>query len=279
MRMDGLFEVTGAAACACAFSVSTLASIIQTTAAHELIEMREVDPKPEEKLHQERHMSIAEPVLKAEKITKQVSSPEGTLTILAEVDVGIAAGETVAIIGASGAGKSTLLALLAGLDEPSTGRVWLNGSELTSLDEDGRAAVRARHVGFVFQSFHLVPSLTAIENVMLPLELAGQPKAREAAADVLAKVNLMPRRDHYPRQLSGGEQQRVAIARAFVTRPAVLFADEPTGNLDSQTGERIIELLFTLNRETNATLILVTHDQAIAQRCGRTIRIEAGRIV
>jgi putative ABC transport system ATP-binding protein len=224
-------------------------------------------------------MSIAEPVLKAEKITKQVSSPEGTLTILAEVDVGIAAGETVAIIGASGAGKSTLLALLAGLDEPSSGRVWLNGSELTSLDEDGRAAVRARHVGFVFQSFHLVPSLTAIENVMLPLELAGQPKAREAAADVLAKVNLLPRRDHYPRQLSGGEQQRVAIARAFVTRPAVLFADEPTGNLDSQTGERIIELLFTLNRETNATLILVTHDQAIAQRCGRTIRIEAGRIV
>jgi putative ABC transport system ATP-binding protein len=224
-------------------------------------------------------MSIAEPVLKAEKITKQVSSPEGTLTILAEVDLGIAAGETVAIIGASGAGKSTLLALLAGLDEPSSGRVWLNGSELTSLDEDGRAAVRARHVGFVFQSFHLVPSLTAIENVMLPLELAGQPKAREAAADVLAKVNLMPRRDHYPRQLSGGEQQRVAIARAFVTRPAVLFADEPTGNLDSQTGERIIELLFTLNRETNATLILVTHDQAIAQRCARTIRMEAGRVV
>jgi putative ABC transport system ATP-binding protein len=224
-------------------------------------------------------MSIAEPVLKADKITKQVSSPEGTLTILAEVDLGIAAGETVAIIGASGAGKSTLLALLAGLDEPSSGRVWLNGSELTALDEDGRAAVRARHVGFVFQSFHLVPSLTAIENVMLPLELAGQPKARDAAADVLAKVNLTPRREHYPRQLSGGEQQRVAIARAFVTRPAVLFADEPTGNLDSQTGERIIDLLFDLNRETKTTLIVVTHDQAIAQRCSRIIRIEAGRIV
>jgi putative ABC transport system ATP-binding protein len=224
-------------------------------------------------------MSIAEPVLKAEKITKQVSSPEGTLTILAEVDLSIAAGETVAIIGASGAGKSTLLALLAGLDEPTSGRVWLNGSELTALDEDGRAAVRARHVGFVFQSFHLVPSLTAIENVMLPLELAGLPKAREAASDVLGKVNLSARREHYPRQLSGGEQQRVAIARAFVTRPAVLFADEPTGNLDSQTGERIMGLLFDLNRATNTTLVVVTHDQSIAQRCGRIIRIEAGRIV
>jgi putative ABC transport system ATP-binding protein len=224
-------------------------------------------------------MSIAEPVLKAEKITKQVSSPEGTLTILAEVDLSIAAGETVAIVGSSGAGKSTLLALLAGLDEPSSGRVWLNGSELTALDEDGRAAVRARHVGFVFQSFHLVPSLTAIENVMLPLELAGQPKARDAASDVLGKVNLTARREHYPRQLSGGEQQRVAIARAFVTRPAVLFADEPTGNLDSQTGERIMGLLFDLNRATNTTLVVVTHDQSIAQRCSRIIRIEAGRIV
>jgi putative ABC transport system ATP-binding protein len=224
-------------------------------------------------------MSIAEPVLKAEKITKQVSSPEGTLTILAEVDLSIAAGETVAIVGASGAGKSTLLALLAGLDEPSTGHIWLNGSELTALDEDGRAAVRARHVGFVFQSFHLVPSLTAIENVMLPLELAGLPKARDAASDVLGKVNLTARREHYPRQLSGGEQQRVAIARAFVTRPAVLFADEPTGNLDSQTGERIMGLLFDLNRATNTTLVVVTHDQSIAQRCGRIIRIEAGRIV
>ncbi len=224
-------------------------------------------------------MSIAEPVLKAERITKQVSSPEGTLTILAEVDVHIAAGETVAIVGASGAGKSTLLALLAGLDEPSGGRVWLNGSELTALDEDGRAAVRARHVGFVFQSFHLVPSLTAIENVMLPLELAGQPNARAAAAEVLAKVNLTARREHYPRQLSGGEQQRVAIARAFVTRPAVLFADEPTGNLDTQTGARIMDLLFDLNRDTHTTLIVVTHDLGIAQRCGRTIRIEAGRVV
>lgn len=224
-------------------------------------------------------MSMADTVLKAEKISRQVSSPEGTLTILAQVDLAIAAGETVAIVGASGAGKSTLLALLAGLDEPSSGQVWLNGAELTALDEDGRAAVRARHVGFVFQSFHLVPSLTAIENVMLPLELAGLPNAREAAAEVLAKVNLSARREHYPRQLSGGEQQRVAIARAFVTRPAVLFADEPTGNLDAVTGERIINLLFELNRASRTTLVVVTHDQAIAQRCDRIIRIEAGRIV
>jgi putative ABC transport system ATP-binding protein len=224
-------------------------------------------------------MSIAVPVLRAESITKKVSSPEGTLTILAEVDLQIAAGETVAIVGASGAGKSTLLALLAGLDEPSAGRVWLNGSELTALDEDGRAAVRANHVGFVFQSFHLVPSLTAIENVMLPLELAGRPNARQSAAEVLAQVNLSPRREHYPRQLSGGEQQRVAIARAFVTRPAVLFADEPTGNLDSVTGERIIELLFDLNRATHTTLVVVTHDEAIAKRCSRIIKIEAGRLV
>lgn len=224
-------------------------------------------------------MSMADTVLKAEKISRQVSSPEGTLTILAQVDLTIAAGETVAIVGASGAGKSTLLALLAGLDEPSSGQVWLNGAELTALDEDGRAAVRARHVGFVFQSFHLVPSLTAIENVMLPLELAGLPNAREAAAEVLAKVNLSARREHYPRQLSGGEQQRVAIARAFVTRPAVLFADEPTGNLDAVTGERIIDLLFELNRASRTTLVVVTHDQAIAQRCDRIIRIEAGRIV
>jgi putative ABC transport system ATP-binding protein len=226
-----------------------------------------------------RETNIQPPVLKAESVTKKVSSPEGTLTILAEVDLQIAAGETVAIVGASGAGKSTLLALLAGLDEPSTGKVWLNGSELTALDEDGRAAVRARHVGFVFQSFHLVPSLTAIENVMLPLELAGLPNARSSAAEVLAQVNLSPRREHYPRQLSGGEQQRVAIARAFVTRPAVLFADEPTGNLDSVTGERIIDLLFDLNKATQATLVVVTHDEAIAKRCSRIIKIEAGRLV
>jgi putative ABC transport system ATP-binding protein len=224
-------------------------------------------------------MSMAETVLKAHQITKQVSSPEGTLTILSEVDVDITAGETVAIIGTSGAGKSTLLALLAGLDEPTRGQVWLNGAELTALNEDGRAAVRARHVGFVFQSFHLVPSLTALENVMLPLELAGIANARDAAEEVLAKVNLTARRGHYPRQLSGGEQQRVAIARAFVTRPAVLFADEPTGNLDAATGERIMQLLFDLNQATRTTLVVVTHDQSIARRCGRIIRIDAGRIV
>jgi putative ABC transport system ATP-binding protein len=224
-------------------------------------------------------MVIADPVLKAEKVTKQVSSPEGTLTIVNEVDLHISSAETVAIIGASGAGKSTLLALLAGLDEPSSGRIWLNGQELTMLDEDGRAAVRANHVGFVFQSFHLVPSLTAIENVMLPLELAGKRNAREAAAGVLEQVNLSARREHYPRQLSGGEQQRVAIARAFVTQPAVLFADEPTGNLDAATGERIIQLLFELNRASQTTLVVVTHDTAIAQRCSRTVRIEAGRLI
>lgn len=222
---------------------------------------------------------MAELVLKAERIGKQVNSPEGTLTILADVDLEIGAGETVAIVGASGAGKSTLLALLAGLDEPTTGRIWLNGAELTALDEDGRAAVRARHVGFVFQSFHLVPSLTALENVMLPLELAGQPNARAAAAEVLDRVNLSARRGHYPRQLSGGEQQRVAIARAFVTRPALLFADEPTGNLDAATGERIIELLFELNSGSRTTLVVVTHDPAIAARCSRILRIDAGRLV
>ncbi len=217
-------------------------------------------------------------VLKTTHLSKQVSSPDGTLTILDDVSFEVAAGESVAIIGASGAGKSTLLALLAGLDEPTSGHTWLNGSDLTSLDEDGRAAVRARHVGFVFQSFHLLASLTALENVMLPLELAGAPNARATAFEVLGKVGLGPRAGHYPRQLSGGEQQRVAIARAFVTRPAVLFADEPTGNLDAATGAKIIELLFELNRGGNTTLVLVTHDQAIAERCGRIIRLDAGRL-
>jgi len=218
-------------------------------------------------------------VLEAAGLGKQVSSPEGTLAILSDVSLAISRGETVAVMGASGAGKSTLLALLAGLDEPTSGRVHLAGSDLTALDEDGRAAVRARHVGFVFQSFHLVPSLTALENVMLPLELAGRRDARAAALEVLGRVGLAGRVGHYPRQLSGGEQQRVAIARAFVTRPAVLFADEPTGNLDAATGERIMELLFGLNAETGATLVLVTHDQALAARCGRVIRLDAGRVV
>jgi putative ABC transport system ATP-binding protein len=218
-------------------------------------------------------------VLEAIGVGKQVSSPEGTLAILSGVSLAIARGETVAVMGASGAGKSTLLALLAGLDEPTAGEVRLAGKDLTRLDEDGRAAVRAGHVGFVFQSFHLVPSLTALENVMLPLELAGRGDARAAALEVLARVGLDERVGHYPRQLSGGEQQRVAIARAFVTRPDVLFADEPTGNLDAATGERIMELLFGLNAETGTTLVLVTHDRALAARCGRVIRLDAGRIV
>ncbi len=218
-------------------------------------------------------------VLEAAGLGKQVSSPEGTLAILSDVSIGIARGETVAVMGASGAGKSTLLALLAGLDEPTSGTVRLAGSDLTTLDEDGRAAVRARHVGFVFQSFHLVPSLTALENVMLPLELARRRDARAAALEVLGRVGLAERVGHYPRQLSGGEQQRVAIARAFVTRPDVLFADEPTGNLDAATGGRIMDLLFGLNAETGATLVLVTHDQALAARCGRVIRLDAGRVV
>ena len=218
-------------------------------------------------------------VLAAEGLGKQVSSPEGTLAILSDVTLSIRRGETVAIIGASGAGKSTLLALLAGLDEPTSGRTLLAGNDLTQLDEDGRAAVRAGHVGFVFQSFHLVPSLTALENVMLPLELAGRRDARDAAKEVLAGVGLAARVGHYPRQLSGGEQQRVAIARAFVGKPDVLFADEPTGNLDAATGEKIIELLFGLNKATRTTLVLVTHDRQLAARCDRTIRLEAGRVV
>jgi putative ABC transport system ATP-binding protein len=201
------------------------------------------------------------------------------LTILDDVSLAVAAGETVAIVGASGAGKSTLLALLAGLDEPSAGGVWLEGTELSALDEDGRAAARARHVGFVFQSFHLVPSLTALENVMLPLELAGRADARTAARAVLQQVGLGARLGHYPRQLSGGEQQRVAIARAFVTKPSVLFADEPTGNLDTATGARVIELLFDLNAANGTTLVLVTHDREIASRCDRVIEMDAGRLV
>jgi putative ABC transport system ATP-binding protein len=196
-----------------------------------------------------------------------------------EVSLEIASGESVAIVGASGAGKSTLLALLAGLDTPSLGQVWLAGQDLTRLDEDGRARLRAQRVGFVFQSFHLIPSLTALENVMLPLELAGRRDARRAALETLARVGLQPRTLHYPRQLSGGEQQRVAIARAFVTHPAVLFADEPTGNLDAGTGERIAELLFELNVEEHTTLVLVTHERSLAQRSDRVLHMDAGRIV
>ncbi len=226
-----------------------------------------------------QELMIRENVLKAAHLTKQVSSPEGTLTIVDDVSLDIGAGESVAVIGASGAGKSTLLALLAGLDSPTSGKVWLAGSDLTELDEDGRARLRAQRVGFVFQSFHLIPALTALENVMLPLELAGRGDARQSALETLQRVGLRERTGHYPRQLSGGEQQRVALARAFVTRPAVLFADEPTGNLDTVTGERIGELLFELNAHSNTTLVLVTHDNALAHRCVRVLRMEAGRLV
>jgi putative ABC transport system ATP-binding protein len=218
-------------------------------------------------------------VLEARNVSKTVSSPEGSLTILADVSLSVRAGETLAIVGASGAGKSTLLALLAGLDTPSTGRVLIAGSDLTALDEDGRAQIRGRHVGFVFQSFHLIPSLTAVENVMLPLELGNRPDARRSASQALEQVGLSARAAHYPKQLSGGEQQRVAIARAFVTHPAVLFADEPTGNLDTVTGQRITDLLFELNRSVHSTLILVTHDRSLAQRCGRVLELDAGHTI
>jgi putative ABC transport system ATP-binding protein len=218
-------------------------------------------------------------VLEAKNVSKTVASPEGPLTILADVSLSVRAGDSLAIVGASGAGKSTLLALLAGLDSPSTGHVAIAGTDLTALYEDGRAAIRGKHVGFVFQSFHLIPSLTAIENVMLPLELGGRADARQVAAGALAQVGLTPRIAHYPKQLSGGEQQRVAIARAFVTHPAVLFADEPTGNLDTATGQRITDLLFELNRSTGSTLVLVTHDRTLAGRCNRVLELDAGHAV
>ena len=217
-------------------------------------------------------------VLKAQDLSKRVSSPEGSLTILDRVSLDVSEGESIAIVGASGAGKSTLLGLLAGLDVPSSGRVWLGPAEITALDEDGRAALRADKVGFVFQSFHLIASLTALENVMLPLELAGVVDAREAALQAIRTVGLEPRKGHYPHQLSGGEKQRVAIARAFVVAPAVLFADEPTGNLDNRTGETIIDLLFRMNAETGTTLVLVTHDLGLAERCDRILFMDAGRI-
>ena len=218
-------------------------------------------------------------VLCAERVSKQVSSPEGPLTIVRDVSFAIHARESVAIAGPSGAGKSTLLALLAGLDTASSGKVWLAGADLTELDEDGRARVRAQQVGFVFQSFHLVPALTALENVMLPLELRGQTDAHEQAANILARVGLASRVGHYPRQLSGGEQQRVAMARAAVGNPAVLFADDPTGNLDTATGERIIDLLFELNAAAQTTLVLVTHDAALAARCQRVLKMDSGALV
>ncbi len=219
------------------------------------------------------------PALTVEALGKRVRLPTSQLTILEGIGFEIATGDSVAIIGASGSGKSTLLALMAGLDTPSDGRVLLDGAPLSTLDEDGRAKVRGEKVGFVFQSFQLLPSLTALENVMLPLELRGDADVDGPAREILRKVGLSERLDHYPRQLSGGEQQRVALARAFVTRPALLFADEPTGNLDTRTGQAIIELLFGMNHEAGTTLVLVTHDEHLAERCHRVLRLDSGRLV
>ncbi|WP_347989949.1 ABC transporter ATP-binding protein [Methylomonas sp. AM2-LC] len=218
-------------------------------------------------------------IIVTHNLGKAVTISEGTLHILSSVDIIIKSGESIAIIGESGSGKSTLLGLLAGLDTPSTGRVEINGQDLTQLDEDGRAILRSKFISFVFQSFHLLPGLTALENVMLPLELTGNTQAEAEARSYLQRVGLQHRLAHLPKQLSGGEQQRVALARAFVTRPAILFADEPTGNLDSKTGTNIIDLLFELNAEQQTTLILVTHDVKLAARCQRTIRLDSGTLV
>ena len=224
-------------------------------------------------------MSEDKPIIAAENLGKRVDTVDGVLDILTAVSLAIKQGETLAIVGSSGSGKSTLLGLLAGLDLPTEGSIELAGASLNRLDEDGRALLRAKHVGFVFQSFQLLGNLNALENVMLPLELAGAKDAKKSALAMLDRVELGHRIKHYPNQLSGGEQQRVALARAFVTTPRILFADEPTGNLDSRTGARIIDLLFQLNREQNTTLVLVTHDPALAGRCGRSVRLEEGRLV
>ncbi|HEU4460627.1 MAG TPA: ABC transporter ATP-binding protein [Methylibium sp.] len=220
----------------------------------------------------------AAPIIAVEHLSKRVRDASGELTILHDIDFMLAPRESAAIVGASGSGKSSLLAIIAGLDVPSEGRVMLAGSDLFAIDEDARAAVRAEKLGFVFQSFQLMANLTALENVMLPLELQGRGDARAAATEMLQRVGLGERLGHYPKVLSGGEQQRVALARAFVVKPAVLLADEPTGSLDFATGERVMALMFELNREQGTTLVLVTHDRSIAARCDRQIRIEAGRI-
>ena len=222
--------------------------------------------------------SAESPILRARAINKTVPTAEGDLCILDDVDFEAAAGESVAVVGASGSGKTTMLGILAGLDLPSAGDVWLDGEEITALSEEQRARVRGRCIGFVFQTFQLIESLSALENVMLPSELRGDAAARDEALQFLTRVGLAERVTHYPRELSGGEQQRVAIARAFASRPKVLFADEPTGNLDTATGARVIDLLFDLNVESGATLVLVTHDAALADRCNRIVTLEAGRI-
>lgn len=220
---------------------------------------------------------MSTPIIAVHRLSKSVTDATGTLGILHDVTFAVAPGETLAIVGASGSGKSTLLSLLAGLDTPTAGTVHLDGTDIFALDEDARAALRGRKVGFVFQSFQLLGNLTALENVMLPLELAGRRDARAAARRMLERVGLGERLGHYPRVLSGGEQQRVALARAFVVEPAVLLADEPTGSLDHATGERVMQLMFDLNREHGTTLVLVTHDMHIARRCERRLAIEAGR--
>ena len=217
-------------------------------------------------------------ILSAENVSKSVSFAGAPLNILHDVSFNVAAGDSLAIVGASGSGKSTLLGLLAGLDTPSSGTVMLAGQTMSALNEDGRAALRASNVGFVFQQFQLLPALNALENVMLPLELAGRPDARVNARAILERVGLGTRMTHYPRQLSGGEQQRVALARAFVGAPSVLFADEPTGSLDSETGAQIVELMFAMNAAAKTTLILVTHDESLARRCSRQIRLSGGRL-
>jgi putative ABC transport system ATP-binding protein len=218
-------------------------------------------------------------VLVARGIGKTVKSGDRDLDILRDIDLSVTQGEAVAVVGASGSGKSTLLAILAGLDQPSAGAVVLDGCALGTLDEDARAELRGRTVGFVFQSFQLLPALTALENVMLPLEIAGVAGAEAAARAVLIRVGLAERLDHYPKHLSGGEQQRVALARAFVVQPKLLLADEPTGSLDADSGAGVIELIFAMNREAGTTLVLVTHDESLAQRCTRIVRLAAGRIV
>ncbi len=225
-------------------------------------------------------MNIESKSIIADQVGKLVKMSEGDLVILNDISFELKHGESVAIVGASGSGKSTLLSLLAGLDVPSSGQIHLMGESLTLLDEDGRARLRGKSVGFVFQSFQLLPHLTAMENVMLPLEIAGgsQAKARLAAAQWLEKVGLAHRANHFPKTLSGGEQQRVALARAFINQPAILFADEPTGSLDEASGNRVIELLFELNRENSSTLVLVTHDPALAARCGRQLNLQGGRL-
>ena len=217
-------------------------------------------------------------IITAENVNKTVSLGNSELTILQDINLNISTGESVAIVGTSGSGKSTLLGLLAGLDSPSQGKITLANEVISELGEDERATVRAQKVGFVFQSFQLLPNLTALENVMLPIEVLGQKDAEQQAQKILESVGLKDRASHYPKQLSGGEQQRVALARAFVTRPAILFADEPTGNLDTRTGEHIEELLFELNKQNNTTLVLVTHDLDLAKRCQRRIHLEAGRV-